>query len=231
VDSIIQNKLDRAIRVRDHSLAYPATVTGFGDLVKALTEGVARLELLATQEQSGYLAATAATATKTEEHDGIRGELGLMAGIARGASGEKPELPQRFRLPRANINHPTFLATTRAILEQAMGYKEIFVRDGMPASFIEDLTARVARYEAAHAAQDSATALHVAARVELREVLRQITLIVKRLDGINRVRFRNNPEQLAVWARAKYLNWPAPSATASKPAPKNDGKDGKETVA
>lgn len=227
MDSIIQNKLDRAIRVRDHSLANPATATGFGDLVKALTEGVARLEILATQEQAGYLASTAATATKIEEHDGIRAELGLVASIARGAGGEKPELPQRFRLPRKGINHPTFLATTRALLEQAMGYKEIFVRDGMPATFIEDLTARLARYEAAHAAQDSATALHVAARVEIRELLRQISLMVKRLDGINRVRFRNNPEQLAVWARAKYLNWPASSTTAAKKV----GNDGKETVA
>ncbi len=221
------NKVDRAVRVRDHSLAHPSTAPGYADLVKALTDGVARLEVLATQEQSGYLASTAATATKTEEHDGIRAELGLVASIARGAGGEKPELPQRFRLPRKSINHPTFLATTRALLEQAMGYKEIFVRDGMPATFIEDLTARLARYEAAHAAQDSATALHVAARVEIGEVLRQIALIVKRLDGINRLRFRDNPEQLAVWTRAKSIVWPAPAANAAKAKKKG----GEETVA
>jgi len=221
MDSRILNKVDRAVRVRDHSLAHPATVEGYTELTKALVEGVARVEVLATQEQSGYLASTAATASKDEEHDGIQAELVLLARIARGVAGEKPELPQRFRLARANINHPTFLATTRALVEQATAYKDVFIRDGMPATFIEDLTARIARYEAAHAAQDSATALHVAARVELREVLRQINLMVKRLDGINRLRFRKNPEQLALWARAKVLNWPAA-------APK---KDGKETVA
>jgi len=217
----ILNKVDRAIRVRDHTLAHPATTEGYAELTKALVEGVARVEVLATQEQSGYLASNAATASKDEEHDGIQEELVLLARIARGAGGEKPELPQRFRLPKATINHPTFLAMTRALVEQATAYKEVFIRDGMPASFIEDLTARIARYEAAHAAQDKATALHVAARVELREVLRQINLLVKRLDGINRLRFRKNPEQLALWARAKDVNWPAP-------APK---KDGKETVA
>jgi hypothetical protein len=64
--------------------------------------------------------------------------------------------------------------------------------------------------------------------VELREVLRQINLVVKRLDGINRLRFRKNPEQLALWARAKDLNWPAQGPKTPPAAPK---KDGKETVA
>ena len=140
MNSHIRRKLAMAVRARDFSRAHPDPGEGFTATLARLEDRLTRAEALATQQRSGDLAVRASTASKAELRRTIREQhLKHLARIARAVAAEEPELGQRFQLPRQNTTHQTFLAAARAMAAEAVAHRAIFIRDGMPETFQEDL--------------------------------------------------------------------------------------------
>jgi hypothetical protein len=219
----IRRRLAMATRVRDFSRAHPDGTAGYTETLARLEDRVSRAEALATQQATGYLAVRASTAKKLELRRHIREEhLKHLARIAHGVSEGNPELTQRFQVPQHNLDHQHFLAAARAMAAEATAQRAIFLKDGMPESFEEDLSKALAEYELAVNEANSGTALHVGARADLKAVSQEIMLLVKRLDAINRYRFRSDTELLAAWLSARDVAWPQgvakPAGVVVKPA-------------
>ncbi len=152
----------------------------------------------------------AATREKDRLQDLIHGEFLLpMSAIARGNSTLDPGLARRFRAPLRSGDKSVYMGTARSILTLAVEHKPLFLRDGMPESFVEDLGQALDDYAAAATAVNTSRQLHVQARAELKVLGRQLMASIKRLDGINRSRFRKQPQLFQAWMAARNVAWPA----------------------
>lgn len=219
MDRKTRRKLDAVNRVYALSRAHPSDIPGYVDAVREMGEKLARAEALAAQQAAGERQADASRALK----DAIREEIvsdhvAHMVRIARVALPQDPELRRLFRKPSPGRNRQEFVAAVRAMQAEAAKYRETFVREGMPETFLEDLDAQLARYLGAVERKGLSEAQRVGAVAGLPEVVLELMALVRRLDAINRKRWHDNPELLASWRSARDVTWPHP-----KPL---DGADG-----
>jgi hypothetical protein len=232
MNSMIRRKLAMVSRVRDFCRANPSDTPGYVEALAQLEERLGRAEGLATQQDTGVLTQRGSTKGKAVLRKTIReNHLRHLVRIARGAATVNPELPKRFRLPFKTANGQTFLAAARAMLEQATANKDLFIQDGMPATFLDDLAGVLAEYDQALNGQHQGAALHIGAVAELPELTKELFQLVKRFDGLNLLRFQDNPEKRAAWLAARDMSWPGlgeiiePAAPTTPPvSPSQDVK-------
>lgn len=224
MEMLVRRKLAMASRVRDFCRAHTSTSEGYVQAVAKLEERLARAEALAAQQDTGYLTKRASTKAKRELRRVIReNHLRHLVRIARGSGSEDPELPKRFQLPLLSTNGPTFLAQARAMATQAFTYRELFVRDGMPATFHDDLNKILGDYEAAVNGQFQGAALHIGARADMRAIAKELLQLVKRLDGIVLKLWESDPESKAAWQAARDVSWPEIKPSEGEPTPGGEG--------
>lgn len=90
----------------------------------------------------------------------------------------------------------------------AAPHKDVFVTLGLGDSFLEDLGQSVTDFD--QATDDSHTGRrdHVGARAELDVVAEDCVKLTRLLDGLYRIRFRNDAESLAAWQSSKNVAGP-----------------------
>lgn len=202
-------RLDMIQRVHAFSREHPSTIPGYVEAVKVMGERLARAESLAAQQESGDLRSGASVARKEDLRRAIVEDyLEHLVRIARVALPEDPELRSRFRLPSRTLNRQAFVAAVRAMLVEAAAYRGVFITEGMPDSFVEDLDQLLTQYLEALNQKVLGEAQRVGAVAELPEVAKELMRLVRRLDGINRKRWQKSPELLAAWMSAKDVTWP-----------------------
>ena len=106
----------------------------------------------------------------------------------------------------------------------ALPLKAQFIAHEQPSDFLEGLAADKAAFQAAGAARVNAVGDHIAAREELDDALARGVEIVRKLTGLIKVRYANNPGKLAEWTAASHIQRPprrarAPEAPPSPPHP------------
>jgi hypothetical protein len=230
MDSGTRKRLDMIHRVWALSTAHQATIRGYVEAVQRMGERLARADALVLQAEAAEREADALVARKDELRRVIGEDyLVHLMRIARVSLPEDPELRRRFRMPKSGANQQKFVATTRAILAEAASRKELFIAEGMAESFVEDLEALIGQYIQAVDQKTLGSARKVGAGAELKAITKELMALVRRVDGINRKRWQQNPELLAAWVSAKDVSWPH----AAPPALKRPGtaEGGKETVA
>jgi hypothetical protein len=211
---VVRRKLTMVSRVRDFCRANPSDAPGYTEALQQLEERLARAEALATQQDSGVLTERGSTKGKSVLRDAIReNHLRHMVRIARGAASVNPELPKRIRLPDKRVNGTTFIAKARAMMEQATPYKDLFIQDGLPATFLEDLATALNEYESTISGQYLGAAMHVGAVAELPQLGKELMQLVRRFDGLNLLRFQKDPEKRGAWLAARNVVYPAVSET------------------
>jgi hypothetical protein len=212
--SIIRRQLSMVSRVRDFCRAHPSDSPGYVEALAQLEERLGRAELLAAQQDNGVATRRGSTEGKSVLRQVIReNHLRHLVRIARGAASVNPELPKRFRLPSKSLSGIAFIAQARALVNQAMPFKDLFIQDGMSATFLEDLNRVIAEYEAAEGGQNQGVAMRVGAVTELPELTKELIQLVKRFDGLNLLRFQHDPEKRGAWLSARnvaYQGIPGP---------------------
>lgn len=200
--------LEMVVRVlqfcRAHLVDLPAFVEALAELERKYGEAVT----LTTRQQTGFLEARAARRARSElRRRAHRQYLKPMVAIARVTPELAAALAPRFVLPAINLSLPAYLAGARAMLEQARPHREVFVGQGLPATFVEDLEALLA--EVARAQDDGigGQSEHVGAREELRTVAGELVRLATRLDVINRLRFAEGSEEAASWRSARDVRY------------------------
>ncbi len=205
----IRNKLYVGKSARDFLNQHPSEIEGHVAVAAELNATVDRMDATLAEIETGRREFDAAIREKDRQQGAIHAEFLLpIAAIARGNSALDPGIARRFRVPARNGDKTAYVAAAHAILALAEEHQAVFLRDGMPASFVEDLGKALDEYAVTATAVNNNRQLHVQARAELRVLSRQMMGQIKRLDGINRVRFRKTPHLLQAWMTARNVAWP-----------------------
>jgi hypothetical protein len=219
----IRRKLDMAGRVRDFCRTHPDPKNpGYTAAVARFEELVARAEALAQQQVSGRLTVSGAAVNTHELRKEIRATIRLLAGLARAAAEEEPELEVVIERPSINASHQMFLTQARVAEANATTHRDLLTRYGMPENFLEEFKRQLDEFEEVINDKHAGRAAHVGARADLHAVGSEFMRVVGRLDAINGWRFRKDAESLAAWNSARDIAWPAPPEKESADGEKQE---------
>ena len=194
---------------RDFANQHPSEVEGHAATATELGKTVDRMEELVASIERGHRDATGATQEKQRLLGVVHREfLKPMAAIARGNGTLDPQVGLLFRTPDRGADSSAYLGAARTMARQAEGHKPLFVRDGMPETFVQDLDKVLDDVDAAVTAFNNARSVHVGSRAELASLAKEVMVLIKRLDGINRYRYRKDPQGFAAWQTARNVAWP-----------------------
>jgi hypothetical protein len=227
----IRRKLAMATRALSFAQSNPSTDTGHVALVTQLADRLARAEVLARQQLEATEAEHAAIVRRDDaRHQMHFIQLRHLIRIVKAAIPEHPELMGLFVGVGKDGSNQHFIVAAKSMLAATTANGDLLVSLGLGEQFIDELTAVVAEFDAQATVADSSNAAHIGARAELEEVARTCLNVVRRMDGFNQGRYRNNPELLAVWESASHVVGPFRRGVAA-PTPGVPGEGGVATAA
>jgi murein DD-endopeptidase MepM/ murein hydrolase activator NlpD len=205
-----RSRLEMAARALEFCQAQPDTSDGYTAAVAELASLLARSQQLTDLHRQGVAEVRAATERKRDLRRSIRqGQLVHVARAAQRAAREVPELAQKFALARQPVPYLTFRSLARTIAAEAEGRKELLVKHGLVDRVLQSLSAGLGQFDQAVAQGAEGRRIHVGAAVELDVVGGEAVAIVRVIDGLNRVRFAEDPDLLAAWRSASNVIGPA----------------------
>jgi hypothetical protein len=216
--------LAAAIRAHEWLVAHPHDNSGYTEAVDRLGAAIDRIRTLGQQVEAGSLERERAVARAGALMREIRAFLlRPVALIASVIFKDAPERAGVFRMPyRTTRKRELFLSRARAIRDELEAARDRFVRHGMDPALLTELDQaldELARLPT-HVSTGRRTAIDAHDSLEL--ALAEVRSVLKLLDGLNRHRFRAQPDLLASWASASDIPWPKSNrkrtATAA-PAP------------
>lgn len=185
----------------DFSLAHPLQSPGYQAAVAGLSKALAEARALEIQQREGFIAERSGGAVRRELMERMRQvHLPHLTHSASRAEREQPDLTRKFRYKPTSGTLGARRAAAASMVEAAQNYKEVLVRHGMEESVLDDLVRTLAGFDAASEQSIAGRAAHVGASARLRAVGQEIVGLVRVLDGLNRVRFKDDEALLAQWA-------------------------------
>jgi hypothetical protein len=227
----INSQLDMGHRALEFSRANPLESSGYATALKQLEEQLARAGQLGQEQARGTGEVRAATARKEELKRLIRrSQLVHLAAAARRAAKETPGLAQKFDLPRMPSRGLAFRAAARAMVDEARQQKELFVKHGLVEDILQTLGQSLDEFDQVVERGAEGRRIHIGAAANLDAVADEVVQIVRLLAGLNRYRFRTQPDLFAAWkAASNVVGPPVPGgqtasrakadSTSSTPAP------------
>ena len=216
----VRRILAMGVRARNFNRANPSTDAGYIGIAARLEELIPRADALAVQERVGKLEERGATARREQLRRKITELLRHLVRVAEVAAKERPELADQFKLPSATGPYKDFITGAKAMVAKATEERELFVRKGLGETLLEELGQLVTQFEATTDSVHSGRRAHVGARADLGPVSDEIVELVNLLDGLNRLRFRDDAERLAAWESARNIVGPF---EAKPPTPPEGG--------
>ena len=204
------------VRVVQFCLEHISPVEGHTEVVGRLEALLTRMQILAAQESQGRRQARAKVSGKEKYKRVLHRQLKFLSLVARGRAAENPELPRIFALPRLTLKQEEYLPAAEAMVAEAEKYQALFSEDGLSPRILEELRQALAAYREAAAGKLQGVSRHIGARSQLKASAREALELVRRLDGINQYRFRDDPELLAAWLAARDVSWPGNNPEAPK---------------
>ena len=206
----IRLELEMTDRALDVDRAHPdGSNPGHAAAAARAAELRARAGTLSEQELNGRRAVSAAVANREGLKVGIAELLRMLAGIAKAASKEEPDLSVSVLRPNTGGSSLAFITRARSAQTAAVAHRELLEKYGLSATFVDDLAKRCWISTTWRVNEKNAgRAAHIGARAELKAVATELVSVVRQLDAINRYRFRNQPELLAAWKSACSLRRP-----------------------
>jgi hypothetical protein len=200
-----RRKIEGGARVGEFSVANPSTEPSHEAVVTKLRETLAQADGLGIQQRDGLSNAQAATSRRNQIRLRIEfGLLGPLVKVSRSAEKDAPELLGKFRF-KHNAAHKAFLIQGRSMLAAATAAKDVLLAHGLPTTLLDDLAKALNTFEAEGDLINLSRRAHIGARADLKVVVAKLSELVDVLDGFNRYRYQNDPDQLAVWNAAKTV--------------------------
>ncbi|MEZ4456098.1 MAG: hypothetical protein R2882_06045 [Gemmatimonadales bacterium] len=213
----VTRKLEMAIRARNFVRAHPFSDPTHVAITDRLDAEVTRAQGLAVREQTGRLDANAAVRHRKELRRALQQDLvRYVARVGAVAAQAHPELASRLEAPKSHATNAVFLARAWELLEMTKANLELLAAHGLAASQVEELAAALTRYEAVTERADAGRRLHIGARAELVSLVADLAELIRLLDSLSRMQFREDPELLAAWDSARnVVTGPTPKANVS----------------
>ena len=206
---------------QDNAADFPPTSLA-GILFAAMKEAVNEVDVARALQQG-------ARATAREVLlDALRIDLKNIARTAREIAHSEPGFADRFHLP-ASPAQAALLTAPRAMLVelQKPGVAQKFIAYELPATFVADLTADLARIDASKGDEDHIDTQGVTSTVTLGKAIEKGITIVGQLNAIMHNKYTRNPEKLRAWNSVSHTErtphrekaLPTPTTATANPSP------------
>jgi hypothetical protein len=206
MDAKVRRQVATGTGARDFGRSHPVDSPEFGLILGELDELLALVQATAGKQREGFIGRHTAAVQKDELERQIRGmHLPHIQRAARAAAADDPQLADAFPRKPATTSQAGFRTVVGGIADAAEEHKEVMGKRGMSASVLEDLKASIKQYDAAMELGFQSRAAHLEASALLRHLGDEIVKRVRLLDGINRLRYRQDPAALAAWAAISRL--------------------------
>lgn len=223
MDADVRRSIDMGTRTHTFGTTHAVASPDFGVLLTQLTGLLARGTALAAQQRDGFVERAAASARKRELERTIRAvHVAHLAQAGQLAARDDHEIGSTFRLAPATGSFTAFRTAVGSMAEAAERHREALVKRGMSGTVLADLGEAVKQFDLAVERANAARAAHVAASAELRAVGAEIVQVVRMLDAVARLEFKDDPSLLAAWksvSRRQAVSRDGSAAEVPGPAP------------
>lgn len=209
---------DAGGRVAQFQLDHPNPAPAAQAAVQALATLVAEGRSLLDQQQRSGLAVELAVDTKADLRRAIITDTQDLARIATVAALRQPEVAFTMEPPTGNSGQVRFLSMARVVLETATAHQALLETYGMAEGTLDALGAAIGRFETLVSGQATSRTERVGAVAQLQVLSKEIILVLRQLDAMERRRLRGNAELLAAWKNARDIHWPRPEQKAKPEA-------------
>jgi hypothetical protein len=185
-----------------YSASFPEGSRGrdlFAEMKETITELGAHAEAQASQRS----AAAQGTAARDAARKALRKSVEAISSTARAMAFSSPGLDKRFSLPRGN-NDQALLTTARSFLADAAPLKVEFLRNELPADFLERLAAQVRGFEQNITVQNRSRGARVTATSAIKNAVARGLAVLRQMDVVVRNKFAADPATLAAWESASH---------------------------
>ena len=205
---------------KQFSVAHPMESSGYQAAVAGLDGALAEAGTLEDQQREGIITERRGGAVRRGVMDRVWDvHLPHLWAAARRAEREQADLARTFRLKPTKDTIAARRAAAGSMLEAAQAHKEVLVRYGMDDSVVNDLVQVLAEFDAANDQCIAGRGAHVGATARLQVVGQEIVELVRVIDGLNRVRFKNDAALLAEWVSMSTLRAEPKGNGSEEPGP------------
>lgn len=199
------NTFDALVRMREFDERNRADYKQFADA--ATHFAVVRTVIDALESQAAKQASGArrqAVEQKSVLKAALKRKLKDISRTARALNFDDAGFRRLFSIPEGS-GEQKLLAAAREFAEQAAKRREDFLRFGMPASFVEDLTADIAAFESAANQKAGAQGANAGATAEIDAQIERAMESATILNAIMQNVYRDNAQKLAEWTTARRI--------------------------
>lgn len=202
-----KKQIDALQRVQVFLGARPvAAPASYAEPKEILDDVIAKLRDYATSQVSGQRLSQAEKEKQEELVRRLRERhLRPIAAIAKATLSQSPGIGRALRMPAGNLGVFGLLSAARSIRTSIALYEPVFVRNGRPADFLEQLDAAIAALGESVDGRGGYVRRHVGAKAGIQKELKRGRRAVEMLDSIVRVAFEGNDVVLAEWEIAKRV--------------------------
>jgi hypothetical protein len=207
------------VGVLSFSQANPAQSPGYIAAVDALGKAIDEALGLEIKQRDGILGERAGSARRRELRDRMHQiHLRHLTSAGRRAQREQPEIQKLFRYKPAGGSFGAFRAAGASMVEAAQSHQDVLVRHGMDDAVVKDLIQALAEFDAISEQCTAARTAHVGASARLRALGQEVVELVRVIDGLNRIRFKDDDSLLAQWISLSTLRAAPRDTAADDPA-------------
>ena len=214
-----RNQLNTLTSVRDFgtqqaALFPPAQLAG--ELMTTISGVVDELSGLAAVQTASINTGRQDTEGRAAARAALRQDMEAINRTAHAMAVRTPGIDTKFRLTRGNDQQ--LLALARAFVSEATPLKSEFLRYGMAADFLDDLTADIGAFGQLVASRQRSVEARTASTAGIDDALERGMDALKELDGILRNVLRDDVQTLAAWITASHVERPPRKRQPSKPS-------------
>ncbi|HEX8649624.1 MAG TPA: hypothetical protein VF708_02205 [Pyrinomonadaceae bacterium] len=198
-------KYEAFLRVQEfgnnHAARIP-TETIANELFTRLDEIIEQTNKHSSAQSSGLRAAREGGTIKEVRRAALHA---LLKGISRTAKSlPTPGMSDKFRVP-SRLKDQDLLSLARSIAADAAPIRIEFIRRGLPANFIDNLSTLITNFEQAVDQMIQSEETRVAATAAIKDLVQGGMNVLRQLDPIMRNVFVEDPATLASWGSARHV--------------------------
>lgn len=229
MDALIKAKLQVGDRVVAFHQDHPPMNAGMQAAVTNLEAALAEARRLDQLYRSGKATAGASVVTKADLRVTIRDGISLLVGLAESARAIRKDIRITLRQPYLKADAEKFVNDSREALVVARGVEDVLTGFGLPEGLLDAIDAALTQLTARAKEKELGRNMQVGATVGIDRATAEVMRLLRQLDRLNRFRYKNDPEALTAWRRARNLPYPTRREDRAKALPKTIG--GSETKA
>jgi plasmid stability protein len=216
-----RRRVERLVRSRDLGVTqggFPATSAG-GRALAGITGRLEEIENLEAQRSTNLRAAQQGNSKRSEARKALRAWLKAISETTETIALDSPEVKDKFRIPRTNLNDQNLLGLARSILAEVTPFKTRFIEYDMPSDFLETFSAVIEDFEQAISQQNTGRSGRSTTNVAIDAALDAAEQDLERLDTAMRNKFAGDAATLSAWKSAARLHGAPQKQKTQAPTP------------